>query len=107
MGTCWGWNHGEGYVTPIVYLHWKLSWLFIVHYRPLFCLSYVNKQWVLHNLHRESILNKYDHLIQLMEQNTHLWKVDQPQFVGLGLGHTQKWTQYRHRQYVITITHSV
>ena len=67
----------------IVYLHWKLFWLVTV-----------NKQWVLHNLHRESILNKYDHLIQLMEQNTQLWKADQPQFVSLGLGHTgQKWTR--------------
>ena len=23
--------------------------------------NYVNKQWVLHNIHSESILNKYDH----------------------------------------------
>ena len=30
-GTCRAWIHGQSYVTPIVYLHWKLSWLVTVH----------------------------------------------------------------------------
>ena len=29
--TCWTWIHSQSYVTPIVYLHWKLSWLVTVH----------------------------------------------------------------------------
>ena len=29
--TCWGWVYGKGYVTPIVYLHWELSWLVTLH----------------------------------------------------------------------------
>ena len=30
-GTCWTWIHGQSYVTPIVYLHWKLPWFVTVH----------------------------------------------------------------------------